>query len=242
MAFRSRALLAALPLLLAAGLAVACGPYQLPADPPPCGPPASNARPPQPLDTPAAPQSCLPPQANPPLPPPAQCPMPSQPPPYVQTCPQVCHPWTLTVAGGKLHLQAHGARSVCEKLTILVDGVEPVSVTVKGEMICLSAGNESCKSACFLEATARKVSRIGHDGATLVLEGDAKLTYARGGKKVDVTTDLLSVDVSSGQVICELNAPQPTVPVTPCCAETGPRTGPPAPSVPGSPRPPVTSY
>ena len=238
MAFRSRALLAVVPLLLA-GFAVACGPYQLPDGPPAASNPQPK-RPPQPPSVPTTSQNCLPPQNSPPLPPPVQCPAPS---PHVQTyqAPDA-RPWSLTVADGKLHLQAHGARSACQKMTILVDGAEPVSVSVKGEAIRLSAGNEACKSTCFLEASARKVSRTDANGATLVLEGDAKLTYARGGNKVDVTTDLLSVDVSSGQVICELNAPQPTVPVTPCCAETGPRTGPPAPSVPGSPRPPVTSY
>ena len=42
-----------------------------------------------------------------------------------------------------------------------------------------------------------------------VQEGNAKLVYSRKGKKIDVATDLLQVNLSTGQVISELNASKP---------------------------------
>ena len=66
----------------------------------------------------------------------------------------------------------------------------------------------------ILHASAQTVKRIGDEGATLVLEGDAKLVYVRGGKKIEVSTDLLSVNLLTGQVISELEL-KPVTPILP---------------------------
>jgi hypothetical protein len=161
------------------------------------------------------------PYAQPPQAPctPPGLPAPSPPCPpstYVQAYQPSGQVWVLSVADGKLHLEtAEGTHSTCEKLTILVNGVEPVAVTVSDNLIRLSAGSEACKSSCHLQATARKVSRTGPNGATLVLEGDATLSYSQNGKKIAVSTDLLSVNMVSGQVISEMQV-KPVTPVTPC--------------------------
>jgi hypothetical protein len=140
---------------------------------------------------------------------------------------------SLSIVNGKLHIQgADGSKMTCEKFTILVSGAEPAAVTVVDKLIKITSGKD-VKDGDFLQATAQKVSRIGAEGATLVLEGDAKLVYTRQGKKIDVSTDLLSVNLMTGQVISELNAPKPATPIPPSdgdgsSAPPPPVTAPPA--------------
>src|SRR5207248_10167857 len=99
-----------------------------------------------------------------------------------------------------------------------------LAVTVVEGAVQVNTGKE-VKDGSFVQASAKKVSRMGPDGAALVLEGDAKLVYSRKGKKIDVATDLLQVNLSTGQVISELDM-RPPVPL---------------PTVSDSPPPPVTA-
>src|SRR5438874_6391813 len=105
---------------------------------------------------------------------------------------------TLSATSGKIQVQtADGGKMTCEKLEILINGVDPLAVTVVDGAVQVNTGKE-VKEGCFVQASAKKVSRIGPDGATLVLEGNAKLVYSRKGKKIDVATDLLQVNLSTG--------------------------------------------
>jgi hypothetical protein len=85
---------------------------------------------------------------------------------------------------------------------------------VAEKLIKITSGKD-VKDGDLLQATAQKVTRSGPEGATLVLEGNAKLVYSRQGKKIDVSTDLLSVSLLTGQVISELNAPKAVTPIPP---------------------------
>jgi|SRR5579884_1766799 len=143
--------LAGVPLLLAVGMAAACGPYV----PPGCNVPLAPSCP-TPGGPPALPQApvCPPGYASPPVAPPA--------PPV----------WALSVLDGKLQLQtAEGARSLCERLTMLVNGADPVEVTVKGARIRLACGKD-CVGACSVQAGAERVTRTGVDGALVALGGE----------------------------------------------------------------------
>jgi len=149
---------------------------------------------------------------------------------------------SLSVLDGKILVQtADGSLMVCEKFTILVGGAEPAEVAVNEKLVTITSGKKTCPGMCCmqsagsstdcLQASAQKVRRIGAEGATLVLEGNAKLLYVRQGKKIDVATDLLQVNLSTGQVISELEmkpvtplpseVPTPVVPIEP---QTGPKT------------------
>ena len=73
-----------------------------------------------------------------------------------------------------------------------------------------------------------------------MLEGDARLVYVHQGKRIRVSTDLLSVNLASGQVICEMQV-KPVTPVTPCCVTgSAPAQCPPACALPAP--SPVVSY
>lgn len=131
--------------------------------------------------------------------------------------------WTLSVAGGKLHVLTNdGMRATCEQLTLLVSGVEPALATVAEIQIRIALGKD-CKDADCLQATADRVTRSGADGALLTLEGNAKLLFVRKGKKVDVSADRVSVNLATGQVVSDL-APQPVPTVQPCSGPACPST------------------
>jgi len=122
---------------------------------------------------------------------------------------------TLTAAGGKLHLQgSDGARMTCEKFTILVNGADPVDVAIDGKEVRLTSGKDGKEGDVF-QATARSVTRTGPEGATLILKGGAKLVYVRKGKKIDVSTEMVSVNLWTGQVISEMDAPERAQPAPP---------------------------
>lgn len=136
---------------------------------------------------------------------------------------------SLSVIEGKIQVQtADGGKMICEKMSIPVNGVEPVTVSVAEKEIRLASGKD-VKGGDLLQASAQKITRMGVEGATLVLEGNAKLVYVRQGKKIDVSTDLLSVNLSTGQVISELEV-KPVKPVPPPiltpAAPTEPQAGP----------------
>src|SRR5207247_3764802 len=95
-------------------------------------------------------------------------------------------------------------------------GVDPAEVSVAGKLIRIASGKD-VKEGSFLQASAEKVTRTATDGAQLVLEGNAKLLYVRKSKKIEVSTDLLSVNLSTGQVLSEMDAPKLR---TPCCGST----------------------
>jgi hypothetical protein len=224
---------------VAVGVAVACGPYWQTVG----TPTAAN---------PQCPQVCLP--GQPCVPPPvAAVPLPAlgaenvyyQPvmdsrfrATYVQNRIPLAPPsgfsgTTLSVLDGKIQMQtSDGARMTCEKLTIVISGVDPAEVSVAGKLIKISSGKD-IKDASFLQASAEKVTRTATDGAQLLLEGNAKLLYVRGGKKIEVNTDLLSVNLLTGQVLSEMDTPKPTLPPA-----LGPASPPPAPS---SPLPPLVA-
>lgn len=223
MTFRSpRVLLAVALLFLAAGVVMACGPYS-----PPGGCPGGGSTPGAQIQqstwtaqvpSPIGPGIPPGPPATPPVPvPPPGLPQP-QPHAYtVPPAPPSCGPvWNLSVVEGKLHLQtSESMRSTCEKLTILANGAEPVAVAVVDNLIRLTAGKDECETCAFLQATASSVSRTGPDGATLILKGDVRLVYVRKGKKIDVSAELLSLNLTTGQIISEMDAPKLVVPLYP---------------------------
>ncbi len=231
-----RTLLFAVPLLAAVGVAAACGPYCEPAR---TCPATTNSLPPPPVARcpQLAPQPCIPPPMVD-APPPAQDagyyyyqPVTNERnvttyvPRYV---PAGISGTSLTVADGKLQVQtADGARMSCEKLTILVGGVDPAEVSIADNLIKITSGKD-VREGSFLQASARKVTRTGADGAQLVLEGEAKLLYVRKGKKIEVSTDLLSVNLSTGQVLSEMDAPKLVTPLPPSTG-TGSSDAPPPP-------------
>jgi hypothetical protein len=224
--------LALAPLVVAVGIAAACVPYGKPGTKP-TAPSSSQSGisvpSPQPTQSPyiAPTQPPVEPGMRPDTPappPPVQTPLPAlpQPQPYSsQTSPAPLSSvpvWALSIVDGKLHLQtAEGTRSTCEKLTILISGVDPTAVAVCESLIRLTSGKQEGRSSDFLQATAQKVSRTGPDGATVVLEGNARLVYVRKGKRIDVSTDLVSVNLATGQVISEMDVPKMVTPVQPCC-------------------------
>jgi hypothetical protein len=108
----------------------------------------------------------------------------------------------------------------------LLVGVTPADVTVSGKLIKITS-EKDVKGGTILHASAQTVKRIGAEGATLVLEGDAKLVYVRGGKQIEVSTDLLSVNLLTGQVISELEL-KPVTPILPQAPTTtaAPQSGP----------------
>ncbi len=113
---------------------------------------------------------------------------------------------SLSVLNGKLHLQGvDGSKMSCEKLTILVSGVEPAEVSIADKLIKITIGKD-VKDGDFLQATAQKVTRTGTEGGTLVLEGSAKLVYVRKGKKLESAAEGISVNLSTGQVVSEMGA------------------------------------
>jgi hypothetical protein len=127
---------------------------------------------------------------------------------------------------GKLHLQTvDGMRSLCEQMKILINGCEPIAVTVSGKHIRMRSGTDGAASPIFFEATSQRVTRAGPDGATVVLDGDAHVVYARKGKKIDVSADRISVNLVTGQLVIETE-PTPPITVQPCCT-TGSATVPP---------------
>jgi hypothetical protein len=117
--------------------------------------------------------------------------------------------------GGKLHLQtAEGTRSICDHLTILVGGVEPAEATVVDKRIQIVGGKDS-KGSTILQATAERVIRSGAEGALMTLEGNAKLVYARNGHKADVCAERISVNLVTGQIVAEMDAPRSVTPIQP---------------------------
>ena len=67
-------------------------------------------------------------------------------------------------------------------------------MSVANNLIKISSGKD-VKEGSFLQASAEKITRTATDGAQLLLEGTAKLLYVRGGKKIEVNTDLLSLNL-----------------------------------------------
>ena len=179
--------LAGVPVLLAAGIAAACGPYA----PAGCSmPPASSG----------TTQSC--PSAMPQAP---ACPVQAT----LPSVPSAVSVWTLSVVGGKLQLQtADGARSQCERMTMVVNGADPIEVLTKGSKIHLAAGKDSV-GACSLQAVADRVTRTGWEGSLVTLEGNATLVYVRNGKKADIAADRIAVNLPTGQVTVDMDVPQP---------------------------------
>ncbi len=123
--------------------------------------------------------------------------------------------WNLSVLDGKLQLQTvEGARSICERLTVLVSGVDPVEATVAGQRIQIAGGKDTVGST-FLQASADRVTRTGAEGAVVSLEGNAKLVYARNGKKADISADRIAVNLATGQITSEMDVPQQVTPIIP---------------------------
>jgi hypothetical protein len=193
MTFQSfRSVLAVAWLLAAVGLGEACTP------PPPQATwvqPPSGYPTPAPIPTPVQSPYSYVAQATPPLPANAS--------------------WFLSVVNGKLQLQtADGSRSMCERLTIMVSGVDPVEVTVVGKQIQIAAGKD-CKGGTLLQGTAERLTRTGVEGALLTLEGSAKLVYVRNGHKAEISADRISVHLAAGQIVTDMDVPKPVTPVLP---------------------------
>jgi hypothetical protein len=217
-----RKLLYVAPLFIAVGVAAACGPYAPPAQPLSLVSYADSGticvQAPAPSQTGYYYEPVTNPQGQTYYVPRA---IPTSPPPGFSGT-------SLSVRDGKLQVQtADGARMSCEKLTILVNGVDPAEVSVADKLIKITSGKD-VKEGSFLQASAQKVTRTSTDGAQLILEGDAKLLYVRKGKKVEVSTEVLSVNLLTGQVISELDAPRPATPVPPTTTD-GPAAPPPPP-------------
>lgn len=215
-----RKLLFVIPAFVAVGVAAACGPYIGPLcnQPAPTSPPSGISMPgPQTAQWPAPstgrPTPCIPPPA--PDTPPTQITAHAPRPRVVYEYPAGSGvPGTsLSVLDGKLLVQTvDGSRMACERFTILVSGAEPAEVAVAEKLVTITSGKQ-CPGLCCtpsgssmdcLRASAQKVRRVGAEGATLVLEGGAKLVYVRGGKKIEVATELLQVNLLTGQVISEM--------------------------------------
>jgi hypothetical protein len=181
-----RLVLTIVPVLVAVGIVAACGPYSQSVYLPPAAPPQQ----PQVYYYPA------------PMPPPAQVPMPAG--------------WNLTVVDGKLQMQtADGARSVCEHLTFLVTGVDPVEAVVSGKRIQIACGKDA-PGSILLQASGDRLSRSGAEGSIVTLEGGAKLVYVRNNKKAEISADRASVNLMTGQIVSDMDVPQQVTPVMPC--------------------------
>jgi hypothetical protein len=140
---------------------------------------------------------------------------------------------SLSIVNGKLHLLGmDGSKMTCEKFTILVSGVEPAEVSIADKQIKITSGKD-VKDGDSLQATAQKVTRVGAEGATLLLEGGAKLVYVRKGKKLEAAAEGISLNLATGQVVSEMGA----MPAAQDCVR------PPVPTaplpLPGTPAPPV---
>jgi hypothetical protein len=121
--------------------------------------------------------------------------------------------WVLSAEGGKLQVQtADGTRASCASLTIPVGGA--VEVTAEGKQVHVRSG-PSAQTADALRGDADRVSRSGPDGVVLTLEGHAKLTVVRNGKRAEVASDRIAVNLATGHVEADLGveAPAPTAPV-----------------------------
>ena len=209
MTFTLRKFLCLTPIFIGAGIVMACGPYSAPS----C--PVAAYAPPQPPQT-----LYYEPVTNP-----------QGQTTYVMrtmVTPSQVAGTTLSVVKGKLQLQgADGSRMTCEKLSILVNGVEPAEVSMYEKLIKVTSGSD-VKDGNFLQATAQKMTRTGAEGATLVLEGGAKLVYVRKGKKLEAAAESISVNLSTGQVVSEMGAmPAAENCVRPAPPGAGP-SGPPA--------------
>jgi hypothetical protein len=114
------------------------------------------------------------------------------------------------VVDGKLQLQtSDGLRALSDRLTLAVGGCEPVQLTVNGSQIRIQCGESSERTEKDnLRGSADRLARIGPDGATLVLEGNARLQCLRRGKKAEVATDRITVNLTTGHMENELGAPQ----------------------------------
>jgi hypothetical protein len=110
--------------------------------------------------------------------------------------------WHLSNAEGKILLQtADGLSSCCEKMTL--QSIEPAEVSVADNLIKITCGKD-VKEGDFLRAVARKVSRTGAEGSTLVLQGNAKLEFIRKGKKFEAAAEVITVNLVTGQVVTEM--------------------------------------
>src|SRR5262249_17384372 len=131
-----------------------------------------------------------------------------------------------------------GTGATCERMSLKVDGAALVLVSVEGKQVQLRAGAD-CRDGgdrdCF-GASADRVTRGGPGGATLTLEGKAKLRWTRKGKSTEAAAGGVAVNRLSGHVEAEVGAPpaiappppEPT-PVSPCSPATL-RPVPPGPS------------
>ena len=188
-------------LLAALSIAAACGD---PCSTPPLGISMPGAQPGQT-------------SALPPLPKPACYPSPTLRNLYVQTPPFVAtgnSSWTFSVIEGKLLIQTNdGMQSRCERMTLLVNGADPAEVSVSGTQLKVVSGTD-CINGTFLQANADRVTRTGVDGALLTFKGNAKLVFARQGKKADVSADRVSLNLATGQITCDMGT-QPVYPPAP---------------------------
>jgi hypothetical protein len=142
---------------------------------------------------------------------------------YAPPPPSPIPSWILSAAGGKLQLQtSDGARATCDGLTISVSGAEAVEVLTEGQQIVVRSGVSSPGVAAqeTLRGTSDRVSRSGPDGQVLTLEGNARLVVVRKGKRAELVSDRIAVNLATGRVEADLGgstppaAPYPAV--TPC--------------------------
>jgi hypothetical protein len=140
---------------------------------------------------------------------------------YGYGAPQVYYPaapaWAMSAKDGKLLIEsADGGTAACADLTIPVEGGAAVEVTVEGKTVHVRSGKGECGvgKCCRKESvkdslvgSALKVSRGGFKGYVLTLEGEAKLTLVRQGKKAELTADRISVNLATGQIEGQIGHP-----------------------------------
>jgi hypothetical protein len=122
--------------------------------------------------------------------------------------------------GAKVQVQtSDGMRATCEGLTIHVNGVEPLRVSVLGKQVQAHCGAQECQAGngCdALQLSADRVSRSGPDGALLTLEGNAKLLCIRRGKRAEMAAEQISFHLVTGHIDCEMGQQPPAPAIVPC--------------------------
>jgi hypothetical protein len=122
--------------------------------------------------------------------------------------------------GAKVQIQtSDGMRATCEGLSIQVNGVQPLRVSVQGKQVLALCGSQECQAGTGCDAiqlSGDRVSRSGPDGALLTLEGNAKLLCIRKGKRAEMAADRISFHLITGHIDCEMGEQPPAPGIVPC--------------------------
>jgi hypothetical protein len=127
---------------------------------------------------------------------------------------------TVEEGGAKVQVQTtDGMRATCEGLTIHVNGVDPLRVSILGKQIQAHCGAQEClagNNCDAIQLSANRVSRSGPDGAILTLEGNAKLLCIRKGRRAEVAAEWICLHLVTGHIDCEMGQQQSAPMVVPC--------------------------